>query len=458
MEMDWKVNGEGAFGDSSALEDLHKALGTAGTGDLGTTFADGTALRVESLEGTLKVVTYKAKALKLWNMLAKKPAYNTVEQYNILDSYGGAGNAFFEEGGVAPAEDSTYTRKTGEVKFMGVLREVTHAMTLVTPAHGNVQDMQAAEGTLWLIRKLNEALYYANDTYNPLAFKGIRQQIVDSVGETAENIVDCRGLPLSEDLLQDGARIIADNYSDSETFQMFAGMSVLSDIGKALFPRQRIGMPAPQNGVAGVPLTGFAADAGYINFNKEIFLRPSGGVPAAAVTGSPAAPVAPTMVAAAEATSRMDAGSYYYAVASINHRGESVATPSAAAVDVAAGEKVTVTVTRQRNAPAATGYKIYRGTTVAGLKYMKTVADPGGELATFTVVDLNADIPGTSEVFLFDMDGDQCMSYKQLAPLMKLPLAVVSAAFRFMILLYGVPQVYAPRKQVIFRNVGAYTD
>ncbi len=56
--------------------------------------------------------------------------------------------------------------------------------------------------------------------------------------------------------------------------------------------------------------------------------------------------------------------------------------------------------------------------------------------------------------FLVDMDGENVLTYKQLAPLMKLPLARISASERFMILMYGMLEVYNPRRIVVFKNVG----
>jgi hypothetical protein len=75
--------------------------------------------------------------------------------------------------------------------------------------------------------------------------------------------------------------------------------------------------------------------------------------------------------------------------------------------------------------------------------------------ATFNATDDGSFIEGTSEAFCFDMNPSQVMAFKQLAPLMKLPLATISAAIRFMVLLYGVPILYANKKAVIIRNVGA---
>jgi hypothetical protein len=56
---------------------------------------------------------------------------------------------------------------------------------------------------------------------------------------------------------------------------------------------------------------------------------------------------------------------------------------------------------------------------------------------------------------MFDMNPTQVMAFKQLAPLMKLPLATISAAIRFMVLLYGVPILYANRKGLLIKNVGS---
>jgi hypothetical protein len=54
-----------------------------------------------------------------------------------------------------------------------------------------------------------------------------------------------------------------------------------------------------------------------------------------------------------------------------------------------------------------------------------------------------------------DDDPIQVLTFKQLAPLMRLPLARISASERFMILLYGMIQVYNPRRMVVLKNIGA---
>ena len=71
------------FGNATAADvaELNKALTTgnyAGAkGVAGQT--NGAALQVESLENSLKVLTYSDQHVKFWKKIAKTPAYSTVD-------------------------------------------------------------------------------------------------------------------------------------------------------------------------------------------------------------------------------------------------------------------------------------------------------------------------------------------------------------------------------------------
>ena len=73
--------------------------------------------------------------------------------------------------------------------------------------------------------------------------------------------------------------------------------------------------------------------------------------------------------------------------------------------------------------------------------------------ATTTYVDYNRYLPNTSKAYLKQMNL-QGLSFRQLAPMMKIPLATVALSIRWAMLLYGMPIIYATRKFVIFDNVG----
>lgn len=110
----------------------------------------------------------------------------------------------------------------------------------------------------------------------------------------------------------------------------------------------------------------------------------------------------------------------------------------------------------------ATAYRIYRtkvGGTATGPFYplfevslddLTRGYDGGG---AGVIRDMNRFLPDTDQSILFQFD-NEVIEFAQLAPLMKMDLAVLSPAFRFMVLLYGTPFLYAPKKMVRFINIG----
>lgn len=136
----WKdYEGIEGFGSTTQqdVDNLNKAL-TAGQdrdppGSI--TAGDGFALRVESLESTLKNVTYRMEHVKFWRNIPKLPAYNTVEEFNRISSYGENPDAgYIDEGDLPSEDDTTYSRNFSVVKYLGTTRRVTHVMSLVNLA------------------------------------------------------------------------------------------------------------------------------------------------------------------------------------------------------------------------------------------------------------------------------------------------------------------------------------
>jgi hypothetical protein len=128
---------EEGFGTSSAahLDELRKALSA---GYQVSSQTGGGALRVQSLESSLKVLTNTEKNYVFWQDVEKKAAYSTVEEYNTLNQYGPDNGGFNFEGVLPEQDDTSYTRNVALVKFLGTTRSVSHPLTLVRPAHGEV--------------------------------------------------------------------------------------------------------------------------------------------------------------------------------------------------------------------------------------------------------------------------------------------------------------------------------
>lgn len=451
------LNGFGAT-SQGALDELNKALMTTGSSGVGTS-GDGTPLRVQSLDAILKVITYTTDYLKLWRDIAKLPAYNTVEEFNQLVQYGGTAGAFIAEGALPTTQDSLYKRLTATVRFLATTRVISHPMTLVQSAVGDVIAREAENGTLWLLGLLSRYLYYSDSSIDPNAFDGIYKQMYAANGVDGQHIVDMRGQPLTPDVLEEAAQSMYQNYGRPDRSKLYLAPQQLTDMSRSYFANQRIFQDGSFTGVMGVPLQGYNSNYGLIPFEPDVFLVRQVAPPTTSGSGSAAAPATVTVVAnAVDAASQFNSstpgGTFYYFVTSYNSASESTPTAAGSAT-VANGGSATLTITRATGNPPASAYGIYRGTTnnSAQAQFLTYVADAGSG-TTQNWTDENANLPGTNSSFYLDMDPDQSIAFKQLAPLMKMDLATIDTTYRFAILLYGMPIVYAPTKSVVFINVG----
>ena len=164
----WRdYEGVEGFGSASPedVDDLNKALTVGQDRDPpgSVTAGDGFALRVESLDRTLRNVIYRAEHLRLFKAMPKVAAYNTVEEYNQIQGYGqNDDSAWIAEGDLPSETDSSYERKFAVTKYLGTTRIVSHVATLVKPAHGPIvaQEVAAHYGGLperSPVRRLREA-------------------------------------------------------------------------------------------------------------------------------------------------------------------------------------------------------------------------------------------------------------------------------------------------------------
>lgn len=454
----------GGFGQDSAenLAELNKALGTGTEGEAYGDFNDMSALRPQSLEGTLKIVTAKESHIKFWKELPKKQAFNTVEEFNVLDSYGGNSSPFFTEGGLPNEEDSNYIRQSQMVKFLGTTRVVTHPATLVRNTVGDIVAREQTNGTLWLLQQLERNLFFADSAMNPLEFDGLEAQVRNFVAGKSyanQHIIDMRGGILDENTLEDGATIIADNYGSGH-LKLHMTNQVHKDFSKLLTGsggRQKVMMSGnPGEVMLGQPVRGYSANSADIDFSNNIFLKPQGAPLAQSQKGAPAIPTGATVAvkAVSDISSLHDAGTYFYFVSAKNKDGES-APVALGSVAVTKGQSVAIEINRVTSDPTAQTYKVYRGVTANADEalFAFEVKDTKSGV-TQVITDRNDSIPGTHTAFLVDMDGDEVLTWKSLAPLMKLPLARISASERFMILMYGMLQVYNPRRIVVYKNIG----
>lgn len=486
MEKLFYGNQEGFIGVATKeeVDALNKAL-TAGYGYSGvpSSFAGGTPLMVESLEASLKSTTWQMRNLVFWPTIPVDKAYNTVEQYSRITSYGGNGSPYFTEGGSPREEDSIYNREIQKIVYLGTRRRVSHAMMLVRVAFGDAVAREINNGNMWLLQNIERELYWGNAFYSSagvmdgtpsaiptdsLALMGMDQQIrqgdtdakVQAVAFSgfggAESVI--RSLDdslLSEDEMEEGAVSILNNFGVPT--ELHLDPLGLSQFSRQFFSKERIPNMGVADGRAGFVLREFVSSAGVFALKPNVFLRPketSFLSPSSSL--APTTPVAPVLagLGGVDVGTGFEVGAtYLYRIAAFNEHGESIASPASAVITIAvAGESVTLTLT---NVVGAKAFAIYRSESAGTVeRFIGNVKVAPGVSTAF--VDLNAKLPGRASAYLLFMDPESLV-FKQLAPLSKINLATVAAAFEWLQVLYGTLIVFTPRKHFIYDNIGRST-
>lgn len=450
-------SGHGTPQGPAEIADLQKAL-SAGSdvNDPGAAPGVGFPLRTESLEATLKNLTYEMDEIKLFKSIPKVPASNTVEEFNRLLAYGEGGarsfnQGFFEEGALPEEQDSTYERVTVLIKYLGVVGRVTHVANTIRAAHGNVIALETMNKTMELLRNLEHGLFFGDSSLIPQQWDGIYKQVESGA---PANVIDLRGAPLTESALNDMLLTIRDNYGSAT--DAYFGTGAFADLAKQVYDRQRFAY-APAPGVLGATVTAFQGQNGRVNLHDHVFITPGSLARAAGLGKTDRRPTAPSVTvqpaAAANAASLFvaaDAGAYTYRIVAGNRFGLS-APVDTNAVTVAAGEAVTFTIAE--GAQDATYYEIYRteiGAAASTARLMLRVARSG---ATQVITDLNADLPNTTKGFVLQQN-QRSFAWSQLLPMTRVPLAAIDTSIRWAQVIYGAIKMYTPTKNVIVKNIG----
>lgn len=468
---------ESGLVSAAEIEALNKAI-SAGYGGAGkpTDLTYGGVLQAESLETTLKSVTFDMKNLKMWPSVSVDKAYNLFEQYNRLIAYGSDSAPYIGEGGAPQEEDSTYVRDGQKIVFFGTRRRVSHQMTLVRVTVGDIVAQQAKEGTMHLLKNVERELYWGHAHYqnqttgamngadadlpsSSIAMSGLLKQLLkgdtdaqmisgdfNGYGTTSSIGQDLAGAVMAQDDVEALAVIALENFGSPS--ELHAEPAVISAFVKQFYPQFR-SAPGLASQTVGYDVSKIQTTAGAIDLKPNLFLRPRTGV--RSIGSGTAAPAATFTVSAAGASTggNWAAGAYQVKVTAVNDSGES-APVADTSVTVAAGEHIAVTI---GSVPAGVkSWKLYvsaAGGAAGTEKFAGNWANTGAGV----YVSTGAKSPGLGEAFLLDMSAEN-MRFKQLAPLSKINFAIVTTALEFAIVLYGALFVYTPRFNCFFKNCG----
>lgn len=475
------------FGDNANATELLKSMQAGQITGRDTTGLSLTQepLKVESLETALKVLDARTQDIKLFNALPKLTAYNTVEEYLQLSSYGDmSGGGFYDEGELSDVVDSTYIRRAEHVKYLQVTGEVTlQAQMVRSYVDAYKQEMQ--NKMMLLMKKANSYLTRADSDVVIQEFNGLYKQH-QAVGTGTQNlfadndayyrsgtVIDMRGKSVKQEDIEKAAIMVDTNFGTAT--DLFGPTTVISTLSQDYYNRQRFMITGNNDANIsnlGVVPTSIATTVGPIRLNSDKFMKSGEPKNSTTMASNAQAPQAPTIsdvaVAAGDAKSKFvagDAGNVYYAVAAVNKRGESALAIHPTAQAVVAGASVDLTFTATAGANATQGFVIYRSKvttagSAAGLLFypiFKVAASvltggyDGG--AAGKVRDRGMFLPDTDQAFVAQLTED-VMSIKQLAPMSKLDLAILSPSRRFLLFNFLTPIVYQTQKMVRLINCG----
>ena len=437
-------------------------------------------LKAESLEKTLKLLEYRAKDIKLFNLLPKLTAYNTVEEFLQLASYGAQRGGFYDEGELSDVEDSRYIRRAELVKYMQVTGEVTMQAQMVR-SYVDAMRQEVENKMMWIMRLANKSLTSADSDIVPQQFNSIYKQHA-SIGTTqdflystfedyynSDVVIDLRGKSLKQGDLEDAAVRVDNNFGNIS--HICAPTTVISAFAKDYYETQRIMLNGGFNGAIDTVPKVISTTLGDVQIVADKFMKAEPSKKTSTPSTSTKAPGAPTINSvqlAADDNSKFtqdEVGNVFYAVAAVNRYGESNLTVHQTPITLAVGQSVDLTFVAGVSAIGATGYVIYRTkvTTVStptDLEFYPIFSVSEANRAngfnggTIGVIrDRGYFLPDTEQAFMTEIS-DEVLSFKQLAPISKLDLAVQSMSRRFITFLFGTPQIYAPKKIVRFINVG----
>lgn len=449
--------------------DLNKALSASyATSPASTGAGDMRPLQPEDIEYALRVAEFRSEHIRFWPMIAKKKAWDLREQFNVLTSYGQnlPYGGFMDSGGLPISFDSTYERRSQDVKFVGTQRGMELPTLFVRNAHGNTVTQQRFEAAMHVLSLVEDSLYYARTALDPRQWNGLLQQI--EVG-APDNIVDMGGRPMTEDALQDGTGKIADFGQWGRATHLHYAVRTGQDLSKAFFPKARYDVTESNELILGRRMKGFESDYGMVEFVPNSFI---GRHHAGSVTGEEAdaygefsqRPGSPTVSVAAAAGASVsskflagDAGDYIWWAQAVNSKGMSDAVQvNAVALAVAAGDGVTFTLLPGIGQPPPTFYRIFRTEADGAASTAVFVFDVPYTAGGTVVTDVNEWRPNCTTAFLLQQNLE-AMSFKQLAPFMSQPLGQFDTTYRFAYLMMGTPEVYLPRKCIVYKNIGRAT-
>lgn len=427
------------------------------------------ATRLESLEKTLKYAVEEEKTSKFWKEIKKSKGESTVEQFVTVNNIGSAG--FYTEGGLPEEYDEEIKREFELTKYIGAVGRVPNVAQAVKSLTNNMALVQKLKA-IAMIRQADIKSFFGNSDNISVEWNGYIKQFMTRCKNLDQNVIDLRGKAITPEDFADIAGIIEGNYGDPSNLKGWMSVTQFNEYATKLIANKQyfVNNESGIRSISSVPKTiNIGNGAGVLetdlhlchkgetyldnpwpklNTAKTVFAATSAKAPAT-LDGNTASASVDALVG-----SLLTAATYDYAVLAVNKYGASAAFEIKGKV-CAADKKVTFTLADNGSVSGqeASCFEVYRKlaskTALSDYQYLKTFK------AGSTIVDDGSEIPGTTYSLFFDWNFDQVLDFKQLLPMVKMPLATIDDSVRWLQKLYGTPILYNANKMVLVKNCGS---
>jgi len=447
--------------------DLQKAL----TVDYGTdvaTFTGGQALRVQSLENVLHIITFREPHLVLWREIEKEPAYSTVEEYSRILDYGGMGGTFLGEL-ETPEEDTTsYDRQVLKIKFMGKVRSISIAARLVRKIVDDLIGQETFNGSMALLRDWTWAAYWGD---SKMARGGVEGKEFDGIipvvmRNAPMNVLDAEGNEITDKLISTASELVASAFG--EVNRMFVSTRTARAFFESYYGAQRVFLPSPSGGLsAGFIIKEFQTVAGDITIipdrllkspyvvSLDLFNNPS------LWTRPPKAPDTTITVSAAVQTgpSQFSKGgvnncTVRYLIFPANEKGLGNPVATSDITGLNDNRQVVIQITEGSGQIRPEFFVIFRRDvdSTGKVAYGFIARVPASSTGTTSFTDVNDILPGSEFAVLGDFRRESLV-WASLLDLVKVELPILGQSIPWMLLMYGGIKFYNPKWLAVIKNI-----
>ncbi len=430
------------------------------------------ALRIQSLEATLRSVVASDNDFTFFNRLKREAVVSAVHEFNVQTSRGGQVDGMnIGELGDVQFDVGDYQRVINRIKLFATGAQVGHFASSQTLTGPQLISRENTNAVVRIANAVERASWHANSAYSPNKIDGFFAQLENFQG--GKYIIDLKGTSdidvFRQALFQANADVRQPG-SFGKLTDFYTDMYMQNDLDNLLFPQFRVQMDSNPNALTlGAPVSGIKTSYGVLKANTSIWMNNAANTQPQVVQlhgkVPDSVPAKPTLTLAsvntpaggADGWTSARAGTFYGAIAYVDADGREGIPSDIVSATVAAGNGLSWSGARGTGGATPTAARLYRSMQTPGsaptLADLRLVCEvPVALDGTFTYVDVNQNIPGSSHAAAMNFVPGS-IQWLQMRPITQFPLFPTAKLVKpWAVVLYGALQLGLPQHHRGFKG------